>query len=142
VILNGSSWQDSVRAVPEVSNLYVLPTGPSSRRAADLIGNALPQILEEAGAEYDLVIVDTPPALGFPEPIQIATAVDGVAVIALAGQTNRKALASVVSTLQRLRANVVGIVLNEITKDVGDSYYYHGYYGKYSRYYHQATEPT
>src|SRR5260221_719863 len=42
-------------------------------------------------SEFDLVIVDAPPALGFPEPIQMATAVDGVAVIALAGQTNRKA---------------------------------------------------
>ena len=63
-----------------------------------------------------------------------------VALIALAGQTNRKALASVVNTLVRLRANVLGVVLNEVTKDAGDSYYYHGYYGKYSRYYHHANE--
>jgi capsular exopolysaccharide synthesis family protein len=139
VILNGLPWRESVIAAPGVPNLFVLPTGATSRRAADLIGKALPQILEEAAPEFDLVVVDAPPALGFPEPLQLATAVDGVAVIALAGQTNRKALASVVNTLQRLRANVVGVVLNEITKDVGDSYYYHGYYGKYARYYGQKT---
>jgi capsular exopolysaccharide synthesis family protein len=142
VILNGNPWRELVRPLPEAPNLYVLPTGASSRRAADLIGKALPQILEEAATDYDLVIVDAPPALGFPEPIQMATAVDGVVVIALAGQTNRNALASVVSTLQRLRANVVGVVLNEITKDVGDSYYYHGYYGKYSKYYQHTVEAT
>jgi succinoglycan biosynthesis transport protein ExoP len=140
VILNGVRWQDTVVPVPEVPNLFALSTGASSRRAAELIGKALPQILLEAAAEYDLVVVDAPPALGFPEPIQMATAVDGVVVIALAGETNRKALASVVGTLQRLRANVVGVVLNEITKDVGDSYYYHGYYGKYSRYYELKNE--
>lgn len=140
VVLNGVPWRKAVTAVPGAPNLFALPTGSASRRAADLIGKVLPQILEEAAAEYDLVIVDAPPALGFPEPLQMATAVDGVAVIALAGQTNRKALASVVATLQRLRANVVGVVLNEITKDVGDSYYYHGYYGKYSRYYHVQSE--
>jgi capsular exopolysaccharide synthesis family protein len=140
VILNGVRWQDALIPVPEVPNLWALTTGPSSRRAAELIGKALPQILQEAAAEYDLVIVDAPPALGFPEPIQMATAVDGVVVIALAGETNRKALASVVATLQRLRANVVGVVLNEITKDVGDSYYYHGYYGKYARYYQLKNE--
>jgi capsular exopolysaccharide synthesis family protein len=135
VLLNGMPWRCAVTKVPDSPNLDVLITTHSSRRAADLIGKALPQMLEEAAAEYELVVVDTPPALGFPEPLQLATAVDGVALIALAGQTNRKALASVVNTLTRLRANVLGVVLNEVTKDVGDSYYYHGYYGKYSSYY-------
>ena len=135
VVLKDLPWRDAVLPMAEADHLFVLPTGPASRRAADLIGRTLPRILEEATAEYDLVIVDAPPALGFPEPIQMATAVDGVIVIALAGQTDRKALASVVSTMNRLRANVVGVALNEVTKDVGNSYYYHGYYGKYSRYY-------
>jgi succinoglycan biosynthesis transport protein ExoP len=140
VLLHGLRWQDVVLPVPGVPNLDVLLTGPASRRASDLIGRALGQILEEAAREYDLVLVDSPPALGFPEPLQMATVVDGVALIALAGQTDRKALASVVATLQRLRANVVGVALNEVTRDVGDSYYYHGYYGKYSRYYHPAND--
>ena len=93
VVLNGAPWRDAVQVMPDVPNLFVLTAGPTSRRAAELIGKVLPQILEEAVAEYDLVIVDAPPALGFPEPIQMATAVDGVVVIALAGQTDRKALA-------------------------------------------------
>jgi Mrp family chromosome partitioning ATPase len=135
VLLNGLDWRAAVMDVPGQPDLHVLLTGTVSRRAADIVGSALPTILEEAATEYDLVIVDAPPALGFPEPLQMATAVDGVAVIALAGQTDRKALASVIATLKRLRANVVGVVLNEVTRDVGDSYYYHGYYGKYARYY-------
>jgi capsular exopolysaccharide synthesis family protein len=140
VLLHGIPWRDCVMEVPGVPNLYVLPAGPTSRRASDLIGRALPHLLEEAAVDYDLVLVDSPPALGFPEPLQMATAVDGVALIALAGQTDRKALASVVSMLQRLRANVVGVALNEVTKDIGDSYYYHGYYGKYARYYNHQSE--
>jgi Mrp family chromosome partitioning ATPase len=79
------------------------------------------------------VIVDAPPLLGFPEPLQMAAAVDGVVVVARAGQTSRKAVASVLSTLQRLRANVVGLVLNEVHKDMSDSDYYYHYYGKYYR---------
>ena len=134
-LLNGLDWRSSVLPVPGVDNLLVLLAGPVSRLAADMIGNALPRILQEAALEYDLVVLDTPPALGFPEPLQMAATVDAVVLIALAGQTNRKALASVVSTLKRLRANVAGVVLNEVTKDVADSYYYHGYYGKYARYY-------
>jgi receptor protein-tyrosine kinase len=67
----------------------------------------------------------------------MAASVDGVIIVARAGQTERKAVASVVNTLQRVRANVMGLVLNEITKDVSDTYHYygnHGYYGRYSRY--------
>ena len=140
VLLHGLAWKDCVLPAPGISNLDILPAGPTSRRASDLIGQALPQILEEAAAQYDLVIIDSPPALGFPEPLQMATAVDGVALIALAGQTDRKALASVVGMLRRLRANVVGVALNEVTKDLGESYYYHGYYGKYARYYTRQAE--
>jgi Mrp family chromosome partitioning ATPase len=56
-------------------------------------------------------------------------------LVTLAGQTSRNAVGSALNTLQRVRANVVGLVLNEVTKDVSDSYYYYGYYGKYYRYY-------
>jgi polysaccharide biosynthesis transport protein len=137
VLLHSGCWRDAVIPVPNVPELDVLLTGAASRRAADLIGKALPQILEEAAAEYELVLLDSPPALGFPEPLQMATMVDGVAIIALAGQTDRKALATVVNMLHRLRTNVVGVVLNEVTNDVGEGCYY-GYYGKYARYYQQG----
>jgi capsular exopolysaccharide synthesis family protein len=140
VVLNGLPWRDAVTELPTPEHLRVLLNGTASRRCADLIGKVLPEILEEAVAEYDLVLVDAPPALGFPEPLEMATAVDGVVVIALAGQTDRKALASVVTTLKRLRSNVVGVVMNEITRDVGDGYYYHGYYGKYAKYYGSKSE--
>ena len=70
--------------------------------------------------------------------LEMATCVDGVVVVTVAGQTNRKAIASVMATLQRLRANVVGLVLNEVTHEMSDSYYYYGYYNKKYKYYKHA----
>lgn len=90
-------------------------------------------MLEEASVEYDLVILDAPPLLGFAEPLQMASAVDGVIVVARAGRTSRRAVASVLATLHRLRAKVVGLVLNEVHKELSDSYYYYGYYRSYYR---------
>jgi Mrp family chromosome partitioning ATPase len=78
-----------------------------------------------------LIILDAPPLLGFAEPLQMATVVDGVIVVTRAGETSRKAVASVLGTLNRLRATLVGVVLNEVHKELSDSYYYYGYYGKY-----------
>jgi Mrp family chromosome partitioning ATPase len=87
--------------------------------------------MEEIAQEYDLVIIDAPPLLGFAEPLQMSICADGVLIVARAGETNRKAIASVVASLRRLNVNVIGLVLNEVKKDHSDSYYYYGYYGKY-----------
>lgn len=134
-------WRQAVQQVEDYPDLAVLPAGPASRRAADRVGGVLEKILEEAQQEYDLVIVDSPPLLGFAEPLQMAAIVDGVVVITLAGQTSRTAVASVLTNLRRLKANVIGVALNEVREDMSDRYYYYGYYGKYySKYYKPSAE--
>ncbi|MGA3204055.1 MAG: polysaccharide biosynthesis tyrosine autokinase [Bryobacteraceae bacterium] len=133
VLMKETSWLDAVIIMDEPNGLHILPAGPSTRRASDLIGMGLAELIEEATREYDLVVLDAPPLLGFAEPLQMATAVDGVIVVARAGDTSRKALSSVITTLARLRANLVGVVLNEVHREVSAGYYY--YYGHYSKYY-------
>jgi capsular exopolysaccharide synthesis family protein len=136
-------WREAVQAVEDYPDLAVLPAGPASRRAADRVGGVLEKILKEAKEEYDLIIVDSPPLLGFAEPLQMAAIVDGVVVITVAGQTSKTAVASVLSNLRRLRANVIGVALNEVREDMSDRYYYYGYYGKYySKYYKPTKDNT
>jgi capsular exopolysaccharide synthesis family protein len=139
VLLQQISWRDAVIRMDDPEGLDVLPAGPSTRRASDLVGMGLAQLIEEATREYDLVVLDAPPLLGFAEPLQMATVVDGVIVVARAGDTSRKALSSVITTLARLRANLVGVVLNEVHREVSAGYYY--YYGHYSKYYKPRPEP-
>jgi polysaccharide biosynthesis transport protein len=136
-VINGEAkWRELLQTPEGLPHLDVLPAGPPSRRAADGVGTALKQVLAEAADDYDLVICDAPPLLGFAESLQIASLVDGVVVVALAGQTERPAVASVLASLKRLKANVIGLVLNEVRSDMSERYYYYGYYGKYySRYY-------
>jgi capsular exopolysaccharide synthesis family protein len=138
VLLQQISWRDAVIRIDEPVGLDVLPAGPATRRASDLIGMGLADLIEEATREYDLVVLDAPPLLGFAEPLQMATAVDGVIIVARAGDTSRKALSTVINTLKRLRANLVGVVLNEVHREVSAGYYY--YYGHYSKYYERKSE--
>jgi hypothetical protein len=46
----------------------------------------------------------------------------------------------VLATLNRLRAKVVGVVLNEVHKELSESYYYYGYYRSYYRAKEEAPE--
>jgi capsular exopolysaccharide synthesis family protein len=129
-VLNGEvRWQDVVLPIEGKPNLFFLPSGPGSHRAADLVGPRLSSLLDEFGKEYDLVILDSPPLLGFAECLQMATAADGVLIVSLAGETKRKTVAAVVSTLRRLRANILGVVLNQVSQNTSaDGYSYYGYY--------------
>ena len=138
MLTGGLTWRDALTHCESAPNLDVLLAGPPSRRACDQIGTGLAEILEEARKDYDLIILDSPPLLGFPEPLQMSALVDGVLLVARSGQTNRKALGSAITTLTRLRANVIGIVMNEVRADTSDSYYYHYYHPKYYRHYSAA----
>ena len=133
VLLSGMPWRDAVLTPVGMTHLDILPAGPPSQRATDLIGGRLNQVLEEAAAEYDLIVMDAPPLLGFAEPLEMANAVDGVVVVARAGQTPRKAVAIVLAMLARMRANTLGIVLNEVRQEQGDGYRYYTTYARYDR---------
>jgi capsular exopolysaccharide synthesis family protein len=134
-VLTGElSWRDAVVQLEGKPNLNILPAGPGSHRAADLIGPRLATLLDDFAKEYDLVILDSPPLLGFAECLQMATAADGVLLISRAGETKRRAVAEVISVLHRLRANIVGVVLNQVNRDTSsDGYSYYGYY-RYGHY--------
>jgi succinoglycan biosynthesis transport protein ExoP len=131
VMLGHAALEEAIVQLPTLPNLHLLPAGAPSRRACDLIGGIIADLLDEAVQIYDFVILDAPPMLGFAEPMQLAIAVDGVVVIAVAGETNRKAITSVVSTLRRLKANLLGIILNRLSNDTGSGYYYYRYYDYY-----------
>ncbi len=137
VLMGEIPWREALLAVEEIPNLSILPAGPPTRRASDLVGRSLSELIEEASGEFDLIVLDAPPLLGFAEPLQMATAVDGVVIVARAGQTTRRSVSSVLTLLTRLRVKVIGLVLNEVHKELSDSYYYYGYYRSY---YHSAEE--
>jgi capsular exopolysaccharide synthesis family protein len=134
ILLGEIAWRDVVLPIPGTDNLEIITAGPASRRAADQVGAGMTDLIDELSREYDLIILDSPPLLGFAEPLQMSTGVDGVLIVVRAGETNRKSLAAVISTLTRLRANVIGLVLNEVHKGTHDGYYY-GYYGYAHKYY-------
>ena len=108
------TWRDAVVQSGLNPMLDVLPAGAASARSYDDIAHLLPRILAEAGADYDLVLVDGPPLLSFADPMHMASAVDGVLVVVSADKTTRRAVASMLLTLKRVRANLIGIALNRV----------------------------
>jgi polysaccharide biosynthesis transport protein len=118
-----ADWKSFVRQSALNPNLHVLTAGAARDKSLDRLGRAIPELLSLAEREFDLIIIDSPPLLAFAEPLHMATAVDGVMVIACADKTSRTALYTVLRTLQRLRANVVGITMNRVENVQNAGYY-------------------
>jgi capsular exopolysaccharide synthesis family protein len=122
-VLEGKTkWREAVVPVPGQPNLHVLPAGGSSQLAFDQHGMLMPAIVAEAGREYDLVLIDAPPPI-VAESIQLARIADGVIVVAHADKTSASALASLISKLQSLEINIVGMVLNHARDGMFGGYY-------------------
>ncbi len=139
VLTGKMSWRGLILPIPGRPNLFILPAGPPSHRAADLIGPRMSELLDEFHKEFDLVVLDSPPLLGFAEPLRMAAVADAVIVISYAGQTKRKAVAGVLTALGRVHSNVLGVVLNQVKRDTSsDGYAYYGYYRPY--YYRQYAQ--
>lgn len=142
VLESECSINDAIR-VDDASGLHLLMTG--SRRseadlnAADLLStDAFANLVHVLSENYDLVILDTPPALVVSDPRIIAGHADAVVYAVRWDSTARGAVMEGLKELQSVGAPIAGLVLTMIdeTKAVryGESGY--SYYSrKYSRYY-------
>jgi len=75
-----------------------------------------------------LVVIDSPPVLGFAESLKAASLTDAVVVLAKAMVTPRKALQAVMTSLESVNAKVVGVVLNQVDSNMIKKYYYSASY--------------
>lgn len=114
----------------------VVVSGPATRHTFSQVGRRIAELLQQAEKDYDLVIIDAPPMVGLSDPVQIACATDSVLIIGHAARTSRQAIAGVVSTLHRVNANVLGVVLNHVRLNMSPTY------SQYSAYASYATVPV
>lgn len=70
------------------------------------------ELLVEAEASYDLVVIDTPPPAILPDAVPVLNQACDVLVVARVGHTVWEAARELQSDLDRLGARVIGVVLN------------------------------
>jgi Mrp family chromosome partitioning ATPase len=108
------------------------------------------EILHQLGEQFNTIVVDTPPMLAVSDAVVLAPLVDGVLVVVKPTVTKRVALKRVIEQLQQVKANLIGVVLNDVKVSHSRYYYYRGYeyhrkYGKgyqYSYTTQSSTEPV
>ena len=68
--------------------------------------------LKTLAAEYDMILVDTPPVLAASDALLFAPAVDGIILVLSTGDTAEQDAMRAKERLQQAGGNVLGVVLN------------------------------
>jgi receptor protein-tyrosine kinase len=112
-VLSGrASWQDAIRHVPDLEDLWVLPAGPKPPNPQELLARGgFSKRIRELREDYDVIILDTPEAEGIADVHIVAAAAGAALVIAKKGETSVVALTHVAEALRQVGVNVLGSVL-------------------------------
>jgi succinoglycan biosynthesis transport protein ExoP len=135
VLLGQQTLEQALQQVPGYDCLWVLGAGPVPPNPAELLdGPRAREIFATLRENFDLVLVDSPPVLPVTDALVLSKYADGTLLVVAAGQTRRTELQRAAERFAQAKSPVVGIVLNEVTKQSGyGSGYGYGYgYASYA----------
>lgn len=113
-------------------NMHVLFSGKLVPNASTLLSAKwLENLCAEVRDSYDYVIFDTPPICVVGDAAIVASFCDGALLVVENGVTKKKTLAQMKSEMDKVGANVIGVVQNMMGSKKDSSYYGKGNYGYY-----------
>jgi polysaccharide biosynthesis transport protein len=127
MLANSSPLLDLVLPT-RLETMWLLPAGPIPAAPAHLLSTVrIHEIIAEAEASFDVVIVDAPPVLGLADAPTLGSICEATVLIVEAGSARRTA---VKRTLRRLidgNARVAGAVLTKFQPKSGSDHEHYGY---------------
>jgi capsular exopolysaccharide synthesis family protein len=92
---------------------YLLPAGEPGSHATELLqGQMLPVVLEQLAAQFDWLVVDSPPAIPLSEVLSLKDHTDGSLLVVRAGRTSQDAVEEAIALLGK--QHVLGVILNGV----------------------------
>jgi receptor protein-tyrosine kinase len=130
VLVSRSRISEVIFPVNDPPSLSLVLAGARPSNPVELLGSgAMQRVVGWLREQFDLVILDTPPALNFADASRLGALVDSIVIVVRAGKTPRDALFKTFRLLEP--CGVAGVVLNdvELGPGAGYGYYYRHYYG-------------
>jgi capsular exopolysaccharide synthesis family protein len=114
-VLTGHVEVKSAAVPTPIPNLFLVPAGQVTVPAQALLGQAgLKGLFELMRTRFDLIVVDTPPILQYPDTLHIGKSVDAVLQVVSSQGASRRDQQETRQLLDRVGAHVLGTVLNRV----------------------------
>jgi receptor protein-tyrosine kinase len=122
-----------------IRNLSLMTSGPATASASNLLySERLAELLRAVRAEFDFVLIDTPPMLQLADARIIGPHCDAVVLVVRSGKTTRDSARLACQRFQQDGTLVLGTILNDWVPGV-DGYGYNAkYYDKNLKYHDEA----
>ncbi len=128
ILAKHDDYKQYLRKV-NVENLHVLTSGPIPPNPSELLASqSMQQFIEKINQDYDIVLMDAPPVGIVTDAAILSTIVDGTILVANSGVIEIDAIQRAKESLDKVNANIVGVVLNRLTKDIRGGYYCYDFY--------------
>ena len=109
------------------SNLHILTSGKIPPNPAEMINSTtMSNLLEELKEEYDIVIIDSSPLEAVTDGQILSTKVDGTILVLKAGKSKIESVKEAKNLLNKVGANIIGLVINEVSNSKKKYNYYYG----------------
>jgi polysaccharide biosynthesis transport protein len=134
-VLSGkSSLREAITEWPELPNVHILSSGPVPPLPSELLSsNQMEELLAQARAEYDFVVIDTPPVLAVTDASVLGRLVDAAILIIRYNAAQKQVVRRCIDLLERSGTHLLGVVVNAVDFTAPE---YSEYYGrKYYEYY-------
>ncbi len=134
ILVEDKKIEEVMRKMSDVDpNFYFIPSGPIPPNPSELLGsNKMRGLLSELAEQADFVIFDSPPVIAVTDALVLATYVDGVILVLDFGEVTREAAIQAKQLLEKVKARILGAVLNKVDMEKEGKYYpyyYYYYYG-------------
>jgi tyrosine-protein kinase Etk/Wzc len=123
--LEGTSLLSEVIQETSHGNLALVATGTRHRRGPELLGTPrMQQLIAALSAEFDAVIVDSPPLGAGTDAYALGTATANLALVVRRSATDLRMAEAKLQALDTLPVQVIGAVLNEVDSSSAMYQYY------------------
>jgi len=130
--LLGKNDFDSICKSSHVNNLHIVTSGKITDGPSELISSEnMKLFLKIASSRFSKIILDAPPVVLVTDAQILSSICTGVVLVAELGRATKTLLNNSKELLQKVDANIVGVIANNISYAKNHYSYPQYYYGKY-----------
>jgi capsular exopolysaccharide synthesis family protein len=131
-ILNREASPTEAIVPTSVENLSFLPAGAPNLQPGELVLQSQWDLLiEEAGPQFDYILIDSPPVLAADDAVTLAPRVDGTLFVVRGSFTSARLVRDALGALRQRRAHILGLIFNRAMTSPFEHYPYQRYRDAY-----------
>ncbi len=112
----------------KIPNLSFIPSGPLYSNPGEMLGSTtMFNLTAGLREQFDRVLIDCPPYLGIADASLLTPLSDGVVLVVRSGKTIKDAVHKIKKNMDTIKAEILGVVLNDMTIRSVDYYYHYNY---------------